>query len=154
MATWFVKFCRKIAAKEIKEAWTRLKNRLRNPNSRVRKFEFHPKLFNSEATDYSKMIPFEKLNSQQKTVPPLIIGLIKDLGIDTVVRLVIEGNLQLLDTPCHSQAVERNVKLTSEACKKNIGKKKQLAFAVNKQDSCEKLKTTATIQDFRNLSKK
>ena len=103
MATWFVKFCRKIAAKEIKEAWTRLKNRLRNPNSRVRKFEFHPKLFDSEAADYSKMIPFEKLNSQQKTVPPLIIGLIKELGIGEVVKMTINGTLPILEVACHSQ---------------------------------------------------
>ena len=103
MATWFVKFCRKIAAKEIKEAWTRLKNRLRNPNSRVRKFEFHPKLFNSEATDYSKMIPIEKLTSRQKTIPPLILGLIEDLGINEVIRLTIEGNLPVLNVACHSQ---------------------------------------------------
>ena len=51
-------------------------------------------------------------------------------------------------------AVERNVKLTSEACEHNIGKKNQLAFALNKQESCEKFKTKATIQDFRNAAKK
>ena len=119
----------------------------------VRKFEFFPKLFDSEASDYSKMIPFERLTSQQKTIPPLIFGLITDLGIDEVLRLIIDGNLPILNVACHSQAVERNVKLTSEACQHNIGKKNQLAFAINKQDSCEKFKTTATIQDFRNLSK-
>ena len=56
-------FLRKIAAEEIKQAWRRRQARLRNPNATIRKFEFLPKLFDSEATDYSKMIPFEKLSS-------------------------------------------------------------------------------------------
>ena len=152
MATWFVNFFRKIAAEEIKEAWRRRKDCLkRNPNPQVRKFEFYSRLFNSEAEDYSKMIPLDQLSSRQKTVPPLIIGLIKGMGIDEVVRLIIEGSLPVLDVACHSQAVERNVKLTSEACQYAIGKNNQLAFAINKQDSCDKLKTVAKIQDFRNF---
>ena len=79
-----------------------------NPNPTVRKFEFFPKLFDSEATDYSKMIPIEKLTSRQKTVPPLIIGLIKDLGIDEVVRLILLGNLPVLKVACHSQVVMKS----------------------------------------------
>ena len=75
-----------------------------NPNPLVRKFEFFPKLFNSEATDYSKMIPIEKLTSRQKTVPPLILGLIEDYGINEVVRLIMVGDLPILDVACHSQA--------------------------------------------------
>ena len=97
-------FFRKIAAEEIQRAWKRRQICLRNnPNPSVRKFEFFPKLFDSEATDYSKMIPIEKLTARQKTVPPLILGLIKDMGIDKVVKLIIEGNLPILEIACHSQ---------------------------------------------------
>ena len=98
---------RKIAAQEIKEAWRRREARYkRNPNSKVRKFDFFPKLFNSEAGDYSMMIgPFDQLDSRFKTVPPLIIWIIKDKGIDEVVRLIIEGSLSVLNVPCHSQVI-------------------------------------------------
>ena len=95
-----------------------------------------------------------QLDSRLKTVPPLILGLIRKNGIDEVVRSIIEGSLPVLDVACHSQAVERNVKLTSEATKYHIGKRNQLAFALNKQDSCDRIKTKATVQDFRNLAKK
>ena len=95
---------RKIAAEEIKEAWRRRVDCLkRNPNPYVRKFEFYPQLFDSEASDYSKMIPLERLSPRQKTVPPLIIGLIKELGIEEVVSLTINGTLPILEVACHSQ---------------------------------------------------
>ena len=97
---------RKIAAKEIKEAWKRREARYkRNPNTKVRKFEFLPKKFDPEAEDYSKMIgPFDQLDSRTKTVPPLILALIKDKGIGEVVKLIVDGSLPILDVACHSQA--------------------------------------------------
>ena len=100
---------RKLAAEEIKQAWKRQEARhKRNPNSKVRKFDFFPKLFNSEAQDYSEMIgPIDKLDSRLKTVPPLIIGLIRSKGIDEVLRLIIEGSLPVLKVACHSQASNR-----------------------------------------------
>ena len=100
----FLCFFRKIAAEEIQQAWRRRQTCLRNnPNPSVRKFEFFPKLFDSKATNYSKMIPFDKLTSRQKTIPPLILGLIKDLGINEVIKLTIEGKLPILNVACHSQ---------------------------------------------------
>ena len=48
--------------------------------------------------------------------------------------------------------VERNVKLTSEACKNVIGKENQLAWALNKQENCKKFKTRETKQTFMDLA--
>ena len=96
---------RRAAAEEIQQAWKRGQGHTRKT---VRKFEFFPKLFDSEASDYTKMIPFEKLSPRQKTVPPLILGLIKDLGIKEVVRLTINGNLPVLEVPCHSQGQSKS----------------------------------------------
>ena len=93
-------FLRKFAAEEIQQAWRR---RQAHSRKTVRKFEFYPQLFDSEASDYSKMIPLERLSPRQKTVPPLIIGLIKELGIEEVVRLTINGTLPILEVACHSQ---------------------------------------------------
>ena len=100
-------FFRKIAAKEIKEAWVRREARYkRNPNTQVRKFDFLPNKFDPNAEDYSKMIgPFAQLDSRLKTVPPLILGLIKSMGIDEVVKLIIDGNLSVLNVACHSQGI-------------------------------------------------
>ena len=102
----FVNIFRKIAAKEIKEAWKRREARYkRNPNTKVRKFEFLPKKFDPEAEDYSKMIgPLDQLDPRQKTVPPLILAVIRDKGIAEVVKLIIDGSLPILDVACHSQA--------------------------------------------------
>ena len=102
---------RKIAAEEIKQAWKRQELRYkRNPDCKVRKFDFFPKLFNSKALDYSEMVgPIEKLDSRLKTVPPLIIGLIKSKGIDEVVKSIIDGSLPILDVACHSQVSNKRI---------------------------------------------
>ena len=49
--------------------------------------------------------PFAQLDSRMKTVPPLILGLIKTLGINEVVKLIIDGSLPVLKVACHSQGI-------------------------------------------------
>ena len=156
---------RKVAAQEIKDAWERRQATIkailkRCPNEekpetkmKVRKFEILEKLIDTKADDYSKMLPFDKLGSRQKTIPPLILDSVKKLGIKEVVRLIIDGSLPMVDVPCHSQAVERNVKLNSEACEAVSGKENQLGWALNKQKSCKEFKTQETKQKFLDLDK-
>ena len=107
---------RNVAAHEIQAAWNRRQNTIKgilrkNPNEEnpekrlaIRKFQVLPHLIDTQAEDYSKMVPFDKLKPLQKTIPPLILDIILKKGIVEVVRLIMEGSLPMIDVPCHSQA--------------------------------------------------
>ena len=57
-------------------------------------------------------------------------------------RSCINGpRLQIDDIPCHSQAVERNVALTSRASENNIGYNNRHGYILSCQDSFERFLT-------------
>ncbi|ESN95353.1 hypothetical protein HELRODRAFT_179421 [Helobdella robusta] len=66
-----------------------------------------PKL-NFSAKDYTEIISWQE---RQVTVPPVL----RDVTNDELEKMAKDGSLKIVDFPCHTQSVERCVKLLTEA---------------------------------------
>lgn len=77
--------------------------------------EFKPPKLNFEAEDYTSMIEWDQVSE-----PPLI----KNIETKELCELIMNNTVklkQLLEYPCHTQAVERHIKIVTEASKSVIG---------------------------------
>lgn len=79
-----------------------------NPN-KIRKFSL-PKL-NFSATDYTKLINWNKCSI---TEPP-VLSHVQDEDLQLLVLEQHEDLKEMLKFPCHTQSVERMIKLVTEA---------------------------------------
>ncbi|XP_050527619.1 uncharacterized protein LOC126897791 [Daktulosphaira vitifoliae] len=93
-----------------KKALSKIINARQNKNDQsIRSFEIPPLNFN--ATDYVELIDWGKT---QVTEPPLT----SNIDQDTLRQIVLshkKNTLEIFYLPCHTQAVERSVKLVTEA---------------------------------------
>ena len=102
---------------------------------KVRKFKLPKNRLNMEAKHYSEMLDWSKMKPSEITEPPLLRKY-----SDEELKQFSEGliELEMSQIPCHSQAVERFVALTSSAAISEIGYTKRHANILNKQKSYQK----------------
>lgn len=110
-----------------------------SPQTTVRKF--HVPTLNFNANSCYSLI---NLNKLQITVPPLI----SHLKSDSLKNLFKSdfGNL-IRNIPCHSQAVERSVKLVTEAAS-SVTEENRHGFILNKLTSRQKMPKIGSKIDF------
>ena len=105
---------------------------------KVRKFRLPKDYLNLNETCYWKMLDWSRMKPRDITEPPLLRKY-----SDEDLKAFSEGkiNLEMSKIPCHSQAVERFVALTSSAASHEIGYTKRHANILNKQNSFKKFPT-------------
>ena len=95
---------------------------------------------NFEASDYMDLIDWE---ATQLSEPPLTSSLTNEQ-----LTAIKDSPLQVADYPCHTQAVERAVRLVSEASASVIGQDARDGFIRQRIQSRKGLKMHATKKDF------
>lgn len=110
-------------------------------SSEVRKFEV-PEL-NPTATSYNTLIYWHELTL---TEPPLT----KDMTAETLQTVVEENNMKVIvpELPCHTQCVERYVKLVTNASSKVVGYKARDGFIRNQIKSRKSMPAFETKSNF------
>ncbi|KAK0055677.1 hypothetical protein Bpfe_014952 [Biomphalaria pfeifferi] len=108
---------------EIRELALRriMKSRKQKRTSSVR--SFCVPLINFEATSYIDMIDWQKTPI---TEPPIVM----DIDVDTFLTMIREdtSRLDFARYPCHTQSVERHIKLVTEASQVVCGLEKRHGF--------------------------
>jgi hypothetical protein len=107
-------------------------------SSQVRKYVI-PKI-SFDTPDYPDMIDWE---TSQLSEPPLTSVLTNDQLI-----AIKDSPLEVADYPCHTQAVERGVRLVSEASGSVIGEEATDGFIRQRMQARNNLKTHASKKDF------
>ena len=109
----------------------------------LRHFRVPGKFLNLNARNYYEVLDLSKMKPEDCD-PPLL----KHFSIEKL-RSCIDGDqLKIDEFPCHSQAVERNVALTSRSSENNIGYTNRHGFILSTQDSFAKLPMRATKSHF------
>lgn len=117
-----------------------LQCRKNNTKKGVRKFVV-PKL-NFNAKHYTNLIDWNKTTI---TEPPLT----KNLNYDQLMEIVTNPKkTSIFKMPCHTQSVERGVKLVSEASRNICGPEARHGFIVATQASRQKMSKLASKKDF------
>jgi len=99
---------------------------------------------NFDAGDYIDIINWTDVDV---TVPPLL----SQVPVDEISRHVFEGNdalLPFLHVPCHTQAVERHVKLVTEASQSVCGEKARNGFIKNRIASRQQMAAFNNKRDY------
>ncbi|KAK0055600.1 hypothetical protein Bpfe_014875 [Biomphalaria pfeifferi] len=120
---------------EIRELALRriMKSRKQKRTSPVR--SFCVPLINFEATSYIDMIDWQKTPI---TEPPIVM----DIDDDTFLNMIREEDTPRLDFahyPCHTQSVERHIKLVTEATRVVCGPEKRDGFIRARLESRSKM---------------
>ncbi|KAK0069476.1 hypothetical protein Bpfe_000653 [Biomphalaria pfeifferi] len=120
---------------EIRELALRriMKSRKQKRTSSVRSFRVP--LINFEATSYIDMIDWQKTPI---TEPPIVM----DIDDDTFLTMIREEDTPRLDFaryPCHTQSVERHIKLVTEASQVVCGPEKRDGFIRARLESRSKM---------------
>ncbi|KAI5751707.1 hypothetical protein M8J77_010157 [Diaphorina citri] len=118
-----------------------MKVREAGESSEVRKFNV-PEL-NPTATSYNTLIYWHELTL---TEPPLT----KDMTAETLQTVVEENNMKVIvpELPCHTQCVERYVKLVTNASSKVVGYKARDDFIRNQIESRKSMSAFETKSNF------
>lgn len=129
-------------------AWRRLiEIRKYLSNDRVRTFNL-PRL-NFNANDYTEMIDFER---EAQTTPPILRNFNFNMGDAKFYarKKIFEYDIgfDLKDLPCHTQSVERCVKLVTEASKCVCGEERRDGFIINTLTSRNVMPVFRTKTDF------
>jgi len=99
---------------------------------------------NFTATDYTELINWSKI---MVTEPPLI----PEIPLNEISSRVFEGNTELLQfirVPCHTQAVERAVKLVTEASMSVCGETARNGFIKNRIQSRQQMAVFNKKSDY------
>jgi len=99
---------------------------------------------NSTATDYTDLINWSDI---MVTEPPLI----SKIPLNEISSRVFEGNaesLQFIHVPCHTQAVERAVKLVTEASMSVCGETVRNGFIKNRIQFRQQMAAFNTKSDY------
>ena len=107
-------------------------------NTKIRKYVL-PKI-NFEATSYTQLIDWKNPGI---TEPPLTLSM-----TDAELTAFKTSPFDVPHYPCHTQAVERGVRLVSEASSQVIGQKARDGFIRQRIHSRKELKKFATKKDF------
>ncbi|PZC78138.1 hypothetical protein B5X24_HaOG202589 [Helicoverpa armigera] len=105
-----------------------------------------PKI-NFECQNYYDMIDWQN-KSLVLTEPPLL----RNLETDDLKKIVVEGNIEKFDFPkfpCHTQSVERCVKLTTEAAGSVAGQVAREGYIACKQNSRQIMPKFNSKKDFK-----
>ena len=113
----------------------------------IRKF-LKPKDIDFNATNYYKLIDLSKVKAMYFCSPPLLN---KYTIEDIKAKNFSKGFLSI---PCHSQACERYVFLTSQAAESVVGEDKRNQFIINKDCRAERMPKNPTKQDLVQLVQK
>lgn len=130
------KHIRELAARRI------LKARSTQQTSTTRLFELP--CINFNAATYIDLI-----NWQEKITEPPILKIFSDQEIRHVVETGDEDHLTFLRLPCHTQAVERAVKMTTEAATSQCTEKARLGAIKAKLESRNVMPKFETKRDFK-----
>ena len=124
-------------------AWRRIKKaREQEKGKTVRKFTI-PQL-NFDAPCYSQLISWQEVPTV--TEPPLT----RNISEDELEELIMTKSKKQFDTmPCHTQAVERCVKLVTEASSSVCGSESRDGFIRARIESRKKMPTFNTKNQFR-----
>ncbi|BES87539.1 Hypothetical protein NTJ_00345 [Nesidiocoris tenuis] len=123
---------RQMGVKKILEARTAVQK------EEIRKFE-NPRL-NFMASDYVNMIAWTEVLEPQSTI---------HFSESELTDIADSGRkLSIFDVPCHSQAVERNVRLVTEASSSVFGPKARDGFIRNRIRSRKDMPKFETKRDF------
>lgn len=132
----------------IKILQAREKDKENNSNNVVVREFVIPKLnFNCE--DYTSMIDLENENI---TSPPILNGI--DIDLDNIINLASEKisemdlQIDLNSIPCHTQAVERAIKIVTEASCSLYDNDKRLGFILNTLNSRNNMANFETKKNF------
>ena len=99
---------------------------------------------NSHAKDYIELIDWETCSV---TEPPLTMHLkTEDIGL--ILRGEIPLEVEFLDLPCHTQAVERTVKLVTEASQSVCGHKNRDGYIRTTLENRKQLPKIESKRDF------
>lgn len=133
--------------KHIRELGCRriIKARTLRQSTAMRSFVI-PKI-NFDCTNYYDMIDWQDKNLVL-TEPPLL----RNLETDDLKKIVDEGNVEKFDFPkfpCHTQSVERCVKLTTEAAGSVAGQVAREGFIACKQNSRQIMPKFNSKKDFK-----
>ena len=109
----------------------------------VRHFRVPGKLLNFNARNYYEVLDLTKMKPEVCNPPVL-----KHFSIAQLHSNIDGDRLKIDDFPCHSQAVERNVALTSRSSEHNIGYANRHGFILSTQDSFAKLPMRANKSHF------
>jgi len=116
----------------------------RKKNSRnIRKFAIPN--FNFEATEYYEMIDWQNWD---QTEPPITKG----ISEETLKQMVLDGAPEVLEFPkfpCHTQSVERHVKLVTEASSTVCGEAKRDGYIRVKLESRKLMPQFDSKKDYR-----
>lgn len=120
--------------------WRRIMKARQNVEIGVRQFEIPELIFTSN--DYSTMIDWQSSNV---TEPPLTTSL-SDEVIEDMIRNKVRYTCQKF--PCHTQAVERSIKLITEASFSVVGSENRDGFIRTKLSSREKMPVFNTKSQY------
>lgn len=100
-----------------------LKARKQEPKGKsVRTFQ--PPTINFAASNYIELIDWSKC----KLTPPPIISKVSTQSLEELINTIVLPEFELIKFPCHTQSVERIVKLVTESCTKVCGEENRDGF--------------------------
>jgi hypothetical protein len=123
--------------------WRRIKKaRAEYRGKTIRDFKIPP--LNFESTDYTNLINWQDI---KVTEPPLTRKFVSDDDMeDSIANRTVKDIHKL---PCHTQAVERLIKLVTEASSAVVGAKSRDGFIRNRLSSRQVMPTFETKSEFR-----
>lgn len=100
-----------------------LKARKQEPKGKsVRTFQ--PPTINFAASNYIELIDWSKC----KLTPPPIMSNVSTQSLEELINTNVLPEFELIKCPCHTQSVERIVKLVTESCTKVCGEENRDSF--------------------------
>lgn len=108
-----------------------------------------PRLFEVTDINFGASNYIDMINWQQTITEPPILKQLTDQEIQQIVQSGGEGELLFLRLPCHTQAVERAVKLTTEACTSQCKDSSRFGAIKAKLESRKKMPKFETKRDFK-----
>ena len=115
----------------------------KGPISHIRKFRVPEINWNARA--YHELIDIDEVDEMDYSSPALLAN----FSIDQIKKNEFDDDFWRI--PCHSQAVERAVYLTSQAAETVVGYEARHGFILNKIQSAERIPTNFSSKHFRNL---
>lgn len=135
------KHIRELAARKVKAARENSVSRSSSSSGDIRKFAI-PKL-NFEASDYYELVNWVDIPRHE---PPITCNL-TDYDIEEAIK---SGSMpHLKKYPCHTQAVERHIKVVTDAAKSVCGKERREGYIRAKLESHKKMSKYTTKNEWK-----
>ena len=124
-----------------------MKARAADPGKQIRMFKVPAKL-NFDATEYFDMIDWAVCPISE----PPIIKAMTDAELRDLITMEVTPTVMFPKFPCHTQAVERHVKLVTEAAKAVCGQKSRDGFIRAHVASRQLMPTFESKRDFSHFT--